>query len=94
MGNGYLESRFSELGGVEGQAGSLGFEMWKLDTDGDLEEYLMVTHWESKEANMAWIRSDAFKQVSAEPHPDCLMGHGEFKTYDVRLTRAPQGATG
>ena len=89
-----LESRFGAQGGVEGQAGFLGFEMWKLDKDEDTEEYLIVTHWESKEANMAWIHSDSFKQAHAGPHPDYLTGPGEFKTYEIRLTRTPQAATG
>ena len=64
-----------------------------LAKDEETEEYLIVTHWESEEANLAWIRSDSFKQAHAGPHPDYIMG-GEFKTYNIRLSRAPQAATG
>ena len=84
-----LESRCGEQRGVQDQEGFLGFEMWRLNKDEETEEYLVVTHWESEEANLAWIRSDSFKQAHAGPHPDYILG-GEFKTYTIRLSRAPK----
>ena len=52
-----LEERFARRGGVEGQSGFLGFELWRKETDADCDEYLVVTHWESKEAHLQWTRS-------------------------------------
>jgi heme-degrading monooxygenase HmoA len=87
-----LEDRFRRQGGVESQPGFLGFEMWKLEREEETEEYLIVTHWESGEAHMGWVRSDSFRQAHAGPHPEYLQGPGEFKTYDVRFRFAPQGS--
>ena len=38
-----LEERFGKRGGVEKQAGFRGFELWKKETEGDYDEYLVVT---------------------------------------------------
>jgi heme-degrading monooxygenase HmoA len=48
-----LEQHFGRRGGVEQQPGFLGFELWKREKDADHEEYLVVTRWESKEAQQA-----------------------------------------
>ena len=86
-----LEGRFRSQGGVNSQPGFLGFEMWKSEREEESEEYLIVTHWESREAHTQWVRSDAFRQAHAGPHPEYLMGPGEFKTYDVRYSFNPKG---
>ena len=62
-----LEERFRNSSVVAEQAdGFLGFEMWKTDTDEDYDEYLIVTHWESKEAHRQWTHSDAFKTSTSK----------------------------
>ena len=85
-----LEGRFRSQGGVNSQPGFLGFEMWKSEREEESEEYLIVTHWESREAHTQWVRSDAFRQAHAGPHPEYLVGPGEFKTYDVRYSFSPK----
>ena len=84
-----LEERFAQQGGVEDQPGFIGFEMWKLDDDGDFEEYLIVSHWKSKDAQAAWIRSDGFRHAHAGPRADFIMGHARFQGYQVRLASKP-----
>lgn len=86
-----LEKQFQRHGGVEQQPGFLRFELWRLTREGDHEEYLVVTHWESKEAHHGWTRSEAFRQAHAGPRPDFLLG-GEFSTYEVRLSSSPRQA--
>ncbi len=89
---GKLEERFARQGGVEDEPGFIGFQMWKLDADGDFEEYLIVTHWESKEAQKAWVRGDGFRQAHSGPRADYIIGHARFNGYDVRLASEPHGA--
>ena len=84
-----LERRFQTRGGIETQPGFLGFEMWRLERDEDFEEYLIVTHWESKDAQRAWVKSDAFKQAHSGPSADYFLGHARFRGYDVRLSSVP-----
>ena len=86
-----LEDRFNRRGGVEGQVGFLGFEMWRSEKDSDCEEYLIVTHWESKDAHHEWTRSEAFRQAHSGPRADFLLGPGEFNSYDVKLSSSPDG---
>ena len=89
---GLLEERFAERRGVERQPGFLGFEMWNLESnDDDAEEYLIVTRWESREAQRAWTRGDAFREARAGPRADFIIGHARFSGYDVRLASAPAG---
>ena len=87
-----LEERFGLRGGVEKQAGFLGFELWKREVRADHEEYLVVTHWESKEAHHEWTRSEAFKAAHSGPRADFLAGHPEFGAYEVRLASHPEQA--
>jgi heme oxygenase (staphylobilin-producing) len=83
-----LEQQFGRRGGVEQQADFLGFELWKLDKEADHEEYLVVTHWESKEAHHNWTRSEAFRQAHSGPRPEFLIG-GESSSYEVRFSSLP-----
>ncbi len=87
-----LEDRFRGHGGVERQSGFLGFELWRLDKEAEHEEYLVVTHWESKEAHHQWTRSQEFRAAHAGSRPDFLLGTGEFSSYEVRLASRPEGA--
>ena len=81
-----LEERFAQQGGVENHPGFIRFQMWKLDgDDDDSEEYLIVTHWESREAQRAWVQSEGFRQAHSGPRADFIIGHARFKGYDVRL---------
>ena len=86
-----LEERFGRRGGVENQSGFLGFELWKMDTQTDHEEYLVVTHWESKEAHHQWTTSEDFRAAHSGPRADFLVGHPEFGGYEVRLVSHPMG---
>ena len=85
-----LEELFRRQGGVKQQPGFLGFEFWQLRNDGDTEEFLVVTHWESEETHTAWTQSEAFRQAHAGPHPDYILG-GQPKSYDVRINYGPEG---
>lgn len=80
-----LEKRFKERQGVEKQPGFLSFELWKLDDveEHAYEEYLVVTHWESKGDFQAWTDSDAFKKAHSGPRAEFTLGHPEFKGYEV-----------
>ena len=80
-----LEERFQRRGGVEQQEGFLGFEMWKMETQADHDEYLVVIHWESKEAHQQWTRSEDFRAAHSGPRLDFLVGHPEFASYEVRI---------
>ena len=84
-----LEERFRKNSGVAEQAdGFLGFEMWKVESEADYEEYLIVTHWESKEAHRQWTHSDAFKAAHrGGVRADYMVGHPQLTNYDVRLAR-------
>lgn len=84
-----LEERFARRGSLENQPGFLGFEMWKMDVQADREEYLVVTHWESKEAHHQWTRSEGFREAHSGSRPDFLVGHPEFGSYEVRLASRP-----
>ena len=84
-----LEDRFSRRGGVEKQDGFLGFEMWKTSAQDDHEEYLIVTHWASGEDHRRWTRSEAFREAHSGPRADFLVGHPEFKGYELRLISKP-----
>lgn len=87
-----LEERFARRGGVEQQPGFLGFELlkrvWSHHDDG-VEEYLVMTHWHSREHHTAWTQSEAFAQAHAGPRPDFLAGPGEPSGYEVCLSRRP-----
>ncbi len=80
-----LEKRFSQQGGIEHEDGFVSFQMWRLDADEDHDEYLIVTQWESKDAQNAWIQSEAFKRAHSGPPVDFIVGHPESHGYDVRL---------
>ncbi len=85
-----LEERFRRQGGVKQQPGFLGFELWQQRGDGDTEEFLVVTHWDSEKSHAEWTRSEAFRQAHAGPHPDYILG-GQFKAYDVKFSYGPEG---
>ena len=75
-----------ERGGVEQHDGFLGFELWKKEAEADHDEYLVVTHWESREAHDLWTRSESFREAHSGPRSDFIVGHPEFGGYEVRLT--------
>ncbi len=85
-----LEKRFGPRGGVEKEPGFLGFELWKLEKEEDHEEYLVVTHWESEDAHVQWVRSESFQRAHAGMRLDYILGHGESANYDVRLESQPE----
>ncbi len=87
-----LEERFKERGGVEKQPGFLGFQLWRKDGAAGDEEYVVVTHWESKEAHHQWTRSEEFKAAHSGPRAGFILGHPEFSGYDVRLLSDPSEA--
>ena len=79
-----LEGLFEHRGGLEQQDGFLSFELWKSGSEADHEEYLVVSHWETKEAHDLWTRSEAFRRAHTGMGADFIMGRGEFAEYDVR----------
>lgn len=83
---GKLEKRFKERQGVDKQPGFLSLELWKMDDSGGhpYEEYLVVTHWDSKEDFRAWTSSEVFNNAHSGPRADYVLEHPEFKGYDVR----------
>ena len=44
---------FRHQGGVREQPGFSGFELWQVASDGETDEFLVVTHWESEGAHTA-----------------------------------------
>ena len=82
-----LEDRFRRSSRVaEAAEGFIRFEMWKAESGEDYDEYLVVTHWESREAHRQFTRSDAFKQAhSGGVRADYIIGHPHLTNYDVRI---------
>ena len=95
-----LEQRFGPRGGVEREPGFKGFELWRCDPDADgesdedseKEEYLVVTHWESEDYFKGWIKSESFREAHSNMRIDYIVGPGELKRYEVRLTSSPVSA--
>ena len=81
---GELEERFSHGGAVAQEPGFRWFQLWKLDGDGDAEEYLVVTQWNSQEAHAQWTQSESFKRTHSGPPLEGLLGRPESRGYDVR----------
>ena len=86
-----LERRFQERGGIERQPGFLEFEMWRLEGDEDYEEYLIVTHWESRDAQKAWVRSDAFKQAHSGPGQTTFLDMPDSEAMMLDYPQSPDG---
>ena len=57
-----LEELFQQRGGLEQQAGFVGFQLWKSQGEAEHEEYLVVSHWDTK---------DAHDHAQIDPTPDC-----------------------
>jgi heme oxygenase (staphylobilin-producing) len=85
-----LEERFRRGGAVAREPGFWGFELWKLESEAEHEEHLVVTHWESKEAHNRWVQSEAFKRAHSGPPADFIVGPGEVGSYEVRLSYGPE----
>ena len=81
-----LEERFKERQGVQKQPGFLSFELWKTDdSEGrSYEEYLVVTHWESKSDFQAWTSSVVSERAHSGPRAEYMIEHPEFTGYNVR----------
>ncbi len=86
-----LAELFRNRGGVRQQPGFISFELWQLRSDDENEEILVVTHWESEEAQRNWVRSDAFREAHSGPHPDFIRGPGQFSAYDVMFRYEAEG---
>ena len=63
--------------------------MEELESDHDHDEFLVVTHWESKSDFHRWTSSDVFKQSHSGPRLDSIAGHSEFEGFEVRLLSLP-----
>ena len=85
-----LEELFRRQGGMEHQQGFQRFELWKQNGDADHEEYLVVTHWDSKDSNKQWTQSETFRQAHSGEHPAFIIC-GESHTYDLRISSSPKG---
>lgn len=86
-----LEELIRRQGAVEHQPEFQVFELWKQNGDADQEEYLVVTHWDSKDSNEQWAQSETFRQAHSGEHPAFIIG-GESHTYDVRMSSRPKGS--
>ena len=86
-----LEELIRRQGAVEHQPGFQVFELWKQNGDADQEEYLVVTHWDSKDSNEQWAQSETFRQAHSGEHPAFIIG-GESHTYDFRMSSRPKGS--
>ena len=80
-----LEELFRSRGEVAREPGFVDFELWRQEGGPEHEEYLVVSRWESEEHHNQWLRSDSFKQAHSGPPADYIMGHGEFRSYEIRL---------
>ena len=89
-----LEKRFMERSGIEDQPGFLGFELWKDEHSRDYEEFLLVTHWDSKSAFYRWIRSDSIRSKHPGIQFNLIAGQSEFVGFEVRHVSLPPGAQG
>lgn len=81
-----LERRFAERAGeVEKMSGFEGFELLRPE-DGD-SPYYVYTRWESEEAFIAWVSSDAFKkghrQASREQAPESVSHASKLLSFEV-----------
>ena len=81
-----LEELFQQRGGLEKQAGFVEFQLWKSQSEADHEEYLVVSHWETKDAHDQWTQSEAFRLAHTGLRSDYIMGRGEFSAYDLRIS--------
>lgn len=81
-----LERRFAGEREVFGQTGFLRFELWRLVEAEEHEEYLVVTHWRSREAHAAWQRSESFRRAHAGGRPGFVIASSPAG-YEVRLHR-------
>lgn len=86
-----LEELFRRQGRVEHQPGFHGFELWKQNGDADHKEYLVVTHWDSKDNNEQRTQSETFRQAHSGEHPAFIIA-GESHTYDARISSRPKGS--
>lgn len=89
-----LEERFAKRSGMEDQPGFLGFELWKGVHSCDFEEFLLVTHWESKWAYSRWTRSNSIERIHPGIHLGLISGDPEFVGFEVRHVSLPPGAQG
>jgi heme-degrading monooxygenase HmoA len=63
-----FEERFRQRAGeVEKQPGFVRMEVLRPAQDEGL--YVILTHWESREAFQNWVRSDDFKRAHQHPNP-------------------------
>ena len=81
-----LEERFKKRQGVQNQPGFLSLELWKTDdSEGrPYEEYLVVTHWESKSDFQEWTSSVVSERAQSDPQADNVIERPEFTGYNVR----------
>lgn len=87
----YLEQRFSHRRGIENRPGFVTFALWKLDDDQAHEEYLVVTHWGSKDDFSAWTESPEFREAHSRPWSDSVLD-AEFRGYEVCFFSEPAQA--
>ena len=85
-----LEKRFAARASeVDKMPGFEAFELLR-PVEGE-NRYFVYTRWESEEAHSQWTKSESFKQAHSGPPADFILGHGEFSSYQVRMSVAPEG---
>lgn len=86
-----LVERFAQSHGLEDSPGFVCFTLLEPAwAPGEIKEneYLSMTHWESREAFEAWLKSDAFKKAHQGRDNSIFAGPAEAMGYTTRVERS------
>lgn len=85
-----LIDRFDKVGQVETMKGFLGLEVLSGEKIEDYDEVAVVTRWDSEEAFLGWMESDAFKAAHQYKggKPEYIMSN-RISYQQVKITRDP-----
>ena len=90
-----IEDAFSRDSGLQSTPGFLGFELqkrtWNMHRKAENDEFLSVTRWASKDAFIAWTRSEAFRKAHARPKNEAIIS-AEPSGYEVVFERQPDAS--
>ncbi len=67
-------------------AGFAGFELLRRDRE---QEYVVMTHWESREHFQAWVASDLFERSHSRDREGSLALSSELRTYETLDAEVP-----
>ena len=85
-----FEQRFrNRAGQIDRQAGFVSMQVLKPVSEG--APWVVLTHWESRDAFNAWVGSEDFKLAHSNPMPkEAFSGEGGFEQHEV-VVAAGQG---